>query len=159
MSSEPSVTRNETGGAAAGASGTRMTIWGAGGSAPTGRSDRARFGGDTVCFEFRRGDGVPLVIDLGSGARDLGNALVAEAKAAGRPAEVEVLLTHLHLDHVIGLPFFAPLYDSESRVTIRSSAYKTGEELERLLNVLAGPPLFPVRPLQNGSARFESFAC
>ena len=64
-------------GASSAEGGVRLTIWGAGGSAPTGRADRARFGGDTVCFEIRREapDAPPLIVDLGSAARDLGRAL------------------------------------------------------------------------------------
>jgi len=138
--------------------GMRLTIWGAGGSAATGDPSRARWGGDTVCFELRRaGSDVPLILDMGSGARQLGRALSAEAAAKGRPARAEVLLSHFHLDHVIGLPFFGPLYDAEAQVTLRSGLVGTPAELERVLSTLASSPLFPIRPLDMGAARYRCF--
>ncbi|MEO1687031.1 MAG: MBL fold metallo-hydrolase [Pseudomonadota bacterium] len=138
--------------------GMRLTIWGAGGSAATGDPSRARWGGDTVCFELRRpGSDVPLILDMGSGARQLGLHLARQAKAAGRAPRAEVLLSHFHLDHVIGMPFFAPFYDAEARVGLHSGLVGTPHELERVLTTLASSPLFPIRPLDMGAARFRCF--
>ena len=129
---------------------TLLTIWGAGGSAPTGRGERARFGGDTVCFELRREapGATPLVIDLGSAARDLGRSLMAEAEAEGRPPRVEVLLSHLHLDHVMGLPFFAPFYAKGAQVRIRCGLSPDPDHARQALSIFAAPPYFPVQPMQ-----------
>ena len=140
------------------APGLSLRLWGVGGSAPAARGARARWGGETVCFELRAGPGaVPLVVDLGSGARDLGAALAAEAEAAGRPPEVEVVLTHFHFDHVMGLPFFAPLYVPGARVTLRCGIVADGAALRDVLERLAGPPWFPVEPLEMGAPRYLAF--
>ncbi|MEM1315512.1 MAG: MBL fold metallo-hydrolase [Pseudomonadota bacterium] len=137
----------------------RLTVWGAGGSAPTGDPSRTRWGGDTVCFELRLGGAAatPLIIDMGSGARQLGRALWKEAEAAGRSAAAEVLLSHFHLDHVIGLPFFAPFYDPEAHVTVHAGTVGTPAELERTVSELCSAPFFPIRPLDMGAARFRCF--
>lgn len=137
----------------------RLTVWGAGGSAPSGDPARRRWGGDTVCFELRMGgrDAAPLIIDMGSGARQLGRALAKEADAAGRSATAEVLLSHFHLDHVIGLPFFAPFYDPEAHVIVRAGTVGTPTEVERAISGLWSSPYFPVRPLDMGAARFRCF--
>ena len=141
------------------AGGFDLRIWGCGGSVPVGRADRLRFGGDTTCFELRRlgPDAVPLIVDLGSGARDLGAALAAEASAEGRTVRAEVVFSHFHLDHVVGMPFFAPLYDPTAEVTLRAGLVPDGRALSEVLGALAAPPLFPVRPLETGAARFEIF--
>ncbi|MEM6440625.1 MAG: MBL fold metallo-hydrolase [Pseudomonadota bacterium] len=137
----------------------RLTVWGAGGSAATGDPARARWGGDTVCLEIRMGGAgtAPLIIDMGSGARQLGRLIWHEAQAAGRAPRAEVLLSHFHLDHVVGLPFFAPFYDPEAHVTVRAGIVGTPTELERTLSELCSSPYFPIRPLDMGAARFRCF--
>ena len=144
---------------ASSAQGVRLTIWGAGGSAPCGRGARARFGGDTVCFEIRRETpgALPLVIDLGSGARDLGRVLKAEAHAAGRAPEAEILLSHLHLDHIIGAPFFGPFYDRDSRIRIRCGLSPDPDLARSTLMAFAAPPLFPVEPMEMGKPDWGVF--
>lgn len=139
--------------------GVRLKVWGAGGSAPTGRAERARFGGDTVCFEIRREarGATPLVIDLGSAARDLGKALKTEATALGRPVEAEILLSHLHLDHIIGAPFFAPFYDPSSRIAIRCGLSQDPEFARDVLMAFAGPPIFPIQPIHLSEPAWEVF--
>ncbi len=140
------------------APGLSLRLWGVGGSAPAARGSRAHWGGETVCFELRAAPGAaPLVVDLGSGARALGAALAVEAEAAGRAAEVEVVLTHFHFDHVMGLPFFAPFYLPDARVTLRCGIVPDGETLREVLERLAGPPWFPVEPLAMGAARYVGF--
>lgn len=142
----------------AGRGGLVAVVWGAGGSAPAARAARARWGGETVCFEFRaRPDAQPLIVDLGSGARALGARIVSEADAAGHPPSVEVILSHFHFDHVMGMPFFAPFYRPDAEVTIRCGISRSDAALARTLRSLAGPPWFPVEPLDMGAARFVAF--
>ncbi|MDF2233317.1 MBL fold metallo-hydrolase [Albimonas sp. CAU 1670] len=146
-------------GPGASSGGVRLTVWGAGGSAPTGRAGRARFGGDTVCFEIRR-DGCgspPLIVDLGSAARDLGRTLKAEALATGRPTEAEILLSHLHLDHIIGAPFFAPFYDPASRIRIRCGLGEDSGFARDTLMAFAGPPIFPIQPIHMSEPAWDMF--
>ncbi|SFI05539.1 Phosphoribosyl 1,2-cyclic phosphodiesterase [Albimonas pacifica] len=146
-------------GASSAEGGVRLTIWGAGGSAPTGRADRARFGGDTVCFEIRREapGAPPLIVDLGSAARDLGRRLKTEALDSGRPCEAEILLSHLHLDHIMGAPFFAPFYDPASRIRIRCGLSPDPEFARDTLMAFAGPPIFPIQPIHMSEPAWDVF--
>src|SRR4026208_2529759 len=91
----------------------RLTIWGCRGSVPTPGPDTFRYGGNTSCVEVSLDDGTTLVLDAGTGIRRLGFDLVD--RGARR---VHLLLTHLHLDHLEGLRFFAPLWDEGVRLDI-----------------------------------------
>jgi phosphoribosyl 1,2-cyclic phosphodiesterase len=70
-----------------------------------------RYGGNTLCVELRCGPHL-LILDAGSGLRGFGCALAA----AGVPADADILLSHTHLDHICGLPFFAPMFDPKARL-------------------------------------------
>ncbi|MCB9732901.1 MAG: MBL fold metallo-hydrolase [Deltaproteobacteria bacterium] len=110
----------------------------------------ARYGGDTLCLELRCDD-QHILIDMGSGARRLGRGLMDDVPRAGH--EITILLSHLHTDHVIGFPFFGPLFDSRSRLTIIGDASRpvsTRDGLARLMS----EPLFPV-PLEEVPASLE----
>jgi phosphoribosyl 1,2-cyclic phosphodiesterase len=85
-----------------------------------------------------------VILDAGTGIRALGNHLVAEARAVGRHVEATVCLTHAHWDHVQGLPFFAPLYEPEARVTL-VMASGVRERVEAAVRAQMQPPAFPVR--------------
>ena len=139
--------------------GLLASVWGAGGSAPAGRASRSRWGGETVCFEFRAAPGAsPLIVDLGSGARALGAKLAEEVRnVTGTPPDLDVIITHFHFDHVMGMPFFAPFYLPGAEVRLHCGIVRSDEELESLLKSLAGPPWFPVQPLAMGAARFHAF--
>src|SRR5262245_30098260 len=84
----------------------RVTIWGCRGSIPTPGPETAGCGGNTSCVEVSLDNGAVLVLDAGTGIRRLGNAL--QERGTRR---IHLLLTHLHLDHLEGLRFFAPLFD------------------------------------------------
>ncbi len=89
-----------------------VRIWGARGSLPAPAAENVIYGSDSPCVEMRCGDHV-LVFDLGSGAESLGSLLAEEGVK-----DLDIFLSHCHLDHVLGLPFFRPLYDPE--VTART---------------------------------------
>lgn len=116
----------------------KVTLWGTRGSLPTAGPDTDHYGGNTTCVEVRGADGTLLVLDAGSGIRRLGNAV------AGTLRRVDLLLTHLHMDHVQGLGFFAPLYEPGLEVHIWGPASPTLNLHARLTRYLS-PPLFPVR--------------
>jgi len=88
--------------------------------------------------EVRLQDGSLLILDAGSGMRDLGRKLRRE-----KPASIHILLTHLHLDHLLGLGFFAPLFMTEVEVNVWGPA-STVDSLEHRLTRYMSPPLFPV---------------
>jgi phosphoribosyl 1,2-cyclic phosphodiesterase len=115
----------------------RVKFWGTRGSLASPGPDTARYGGNTACVEVRGEDGSVLVLDAGTGIRRLGTGL-------GTPSRVDLLLTHLHMDHVQGLGFFAPLYVPGLEVHIWGPA-STTLGLRARLGRYMSPPLFPVR--------------
>jgi phosphoribosyl 1,2-cyclic phosphodiesterase len=114
-----------------------VRFWGVRGSIPSPGADTAVVGGNTSCVEVI-GGGTRLVLDAGSGLRALGDSLVAE----GAHQSTFILLSHVHWDHVMGLPFFTPLYMKGSRITI--AAGPTGVLLRDVLKRQMSAPMFPV---------------
>jgi phosphoribosyl 1,2-cyclic phosphodiesterase len=94
---------------------TRVKFWGVRGSIPTPGAGTVRYGGNTSCIEVRVG-GQIIILDAGTGLRPLGTALLAEFD--GKPLNLTLLLTHTHWDHIQGLPFFGPIYNSRCRLKI-----------------------------------------
>ncbi|WP_118134169.1 MBL fold metallo-hydrolase [Oceanicella sp. SM1341] len=116
----------------------RLRVWGCRGSLPVPDPAMRRYGGDTTCFELVGPEGKGLVIDCGSGLRGLGQSMLSAPKA-----RTDILLSHSHFDHLIGLGFFMPLVTGQSEVTIW-----TGQEpgtVREALERLYGPPLWPIR--------------
>jgi len=116
----------------------RLTIWGCRGSVPTPGPDTVRYGGNTSCVEVSLDDGTVLVLDAGTGIRQLGFDLLE--RGARR---VHLLLTHLHLDHLEGLRFFAPLWDERVTLDIWGPPSPLLSLRERVARSFS-PPLFPI---------------
>jgi phosphoribosyl 1,2-cyclic phosphodiesterase len=115
----------------------RVSLFGTRGSVAAPGAETARYGGNTSSIEVRHDDGTVLVLDAGTGIRPLA------AKLRPDIARIDILLTHLHMDHIQGLGFFAPLYNPAIDVHIwgpGSSTLSLGGRLARYLS----PPLFPV---------------
>jgi phosphoribosyl 1,2-cyclic phosphodiesterase len=91
--------------------GISVRFWGVRGSLPTPGPSTLRYGGNTLCVELRCGPHL-LMLDAGSGAREFGEHLAA----SGVPVDADILLSHTHLDHICGLPFFAPMFDPKARI-------------------------------------------
>lgn len=85
----------------------RVRFWGTRGSLAKPGPATVRYGGNTACVEVRAADGTLIVLDCGTGAHELGQALVASGE---RPIRGHLLFTHTHWDHIQGFPFFAPLF-------------------------------------------------
>jgi phosphoribosyl 1,2-cyclic phosphodiesterase len=115
-----------------------LTLWGTRGSLASPGPRTARYGGNTACVELRSADRSLAVLDAGTGIRPLGASL------DGGPKRIDILLSHLHMDHVQGLGFFGPLYDPETEVHIWGPPSTTLALRERLGRYLS-PPLFPVQ--------------
>ncbi len=115
----------------------KVTLWGTRGSLASAGARTARYGGNTSCVQVESADGRLLVLDAGTGIRGLG-ARGLETK------RVDLLLTHLHMDHIQGLGFFGPLYTPGSEVHIWGPASTTLPLREQVGRYLS-PPLFPVR--------------
>ncbi len=121
-----------------------VEFFGVRGSTPSCDPEIIGFGGNTSCVLVSVPDEDPIVLDLGTGLRSLGLNLTAKADIAqSEPMAVTALLTHLHWDHVQGLPFFAPILRDDFEMTIVGPP-QVGSGLERAIREFMCPPLFPV---------------
>ena len=116
----------------------RITIWGCRGSIPTPGPETVRYGGNTSCLEVLAPDGSVLVLDAGTGIRSLGLELERR-----RTRRIHLFLTHLHLDHLEGLRFFAPLWDDGVEIDVWGPPSPTMSLRARIARIFS-PPLFPV---------------
>jgi phosphoribosyl 1,2-cyclic phosphodiesterase len=115
----------------------QVRLWGTRGSVAVPGVETARYGGNTSCVEVRHADGTLLILDAGTGIRRLGSSLDANLR------RVDVLLSHLHMDHIQGLGFFDPLHDPDIEVHLWGPGSPTQDLWTRLARYLS-PPLFPV---------------
>ena len=128
--------------AALDAAGPRLTVkfWGTRGSIPTPGPRTIRYGGNTACVEVRCGSTI-LMLDCGTGAREMGLALQREFK--GHPVEVSIFVGHTHWDHIQGFPFFMPAYVPGTRLTIHSLR-GSDKSLEKIFTGQMDSSYFPV---------------
>lgn len=115
-----------------------LKIWGCRGSVPTPSPDTATYGGNTSCVEVLFDDEAALVLDAGTGIRALGIDLVSRGIR-----HIHLFLTHLHLDHLEGLRFFAPLWDDRVSLEIWGPRSPVANLRDRILRSFS-PPLFPL---------------
>ena len=120
----------------------RLRFWGTRGSIATPGASTIRYGGNTACVELRGPGDELLVFDAGTGLRELGQRLLRDN--GGQPLRVHLLISHLHWDHIQGLPFFRPAFDPRNRLTIYGPAQKRRQRLRRLLGIGMDDPFFPV---------------
>ena len=90
----------------------KVKFWGTRGSIPVPGADTTMYGGNTTCVEVTPDAGKTIIIDAGTGIRALGEKLIAENNIN----DIYLLLTHIHWDHVLGFPFFNPIYDPSTRI-------------------------------------------
>jgi phosphoribosyl 1,2-cyclic phosphodiesterase len=122
-----------------------VTFWGVRGSIPTPGYETARFGGNTLCVEVALPEcGRTIVIDAGSGIRRLGHDLMTRPGRVPRVA-LDLFLTHTHLDHILGLPFFQPLYQSDTQVSLYGPVTSSEDGLKRVIGGQLSYQYFPVR--------------
>ncbi len=114
----------------------KITLWGVRGSIPTSGPDTKFYGGNTPCIEVSE-DGWTLILDAGSGMQRLNSSINLQQN------RVDILLTHLHFDHIQGLGFFKVLFNPEMEVHIWGPA-STSNSLRSRLGRYFSPPLFPV---------------
>ena len=115
-----------------------VRCWGARGSIPVSGPEYVRYGGDSTCIEIRSKSGEVIVIDAGSGIRRLGNRLLEE-----ECYDFSLIFTHSHWDHVLGFPFFKPIYSDKTNVNLYGCSFSQGN-MEKLLGHTMSPPYFPV---------------
>jgi phosphoribosyl 1,2-cyclic phosphodiesterase len=117
-----------------------VRFWGVRGSIATPGPATARYGGNTSSLEVRCGARL-MLFDAGTGLRFLGNALLPEA-----PLDTDLYLTHTHFDHVCGLPFFKPFFQSQNSFRLWAGHLGEGLTLQRVMREFMMAPLFPVPP-------------
>jgi phosphoribosyl 1,2-cyclic phosphodiesterase len=116
----------------------RLRLWGVRGGIATPGANTIRYGGNTACVELRCGAHL-LILDAGTGLRGLGQHLAAN------PGQIsaDLLISHAHLDHICGLPFFQPHYDPTARLRIWGGHFGQPDALAQALAVSWSPPLMP----------------
>ena len=118
-----------------------VTFWGVRGGIACPGPAYAGYGGNTACVELRCG-GRTIVFDAGTGIRRFGEALVAE----GRDRDLDLMISHTHIDHVIGLPFFAPAFRPATTIRLWTGHLEPQAHLRTAIAQLMTPPLFPTTP-------------
>jgi phosphoribosyl 1,2-cyclic phosphodiesterase len=116
----------------------QIKFWGVRGSIASPGPETAGVGGNTSCVEVRCG-AARFILDAGTGVRRLGEALMAEG-----PVRATLLLSHLHWDHIQGLPFFVPAYLPSTKLAVIGSTHGVGTLMDTLAAQMAAPN-FPVR--------------
>jgi phosphoribosyl 1,2-cyclic phosphodiesterase len=118
----------------------RIKFWGTRGSIAVPGRQTIRYGGNTTCLEITLESGRVVIVDAGTGIRALGDKLAAE----NEKLDVHLLVTHIHWDHVLGFPYFTPLYKSNSRILI--DGYPTCVNgLRNTFDNKMGDGFFPVK--------------
>ncbi len=117
-----------------------VRFWGVRGSYPAPGPQTIRHGGNTTCVEVQAGTHI-LILDAGSGIIRLGKELLQRTK--GEALNVSLFITHGHGDHLLGFPFFTPLFDPHARISIFGPRL-AGQSIEQLVTPIMSPPYFPV---------------
>lgn len=128
----------------------KITFWGVRGSYPVPGAATVRYGGQTSCVELRSESGGCLIIDAGTGMRALGQKLSREG---GVPRQFHVLLSHVHWDHIQGLPFFEPAYIPGNRIAVYA-LLTAADELDQVIGGITRHEFFPM-PLERVPAQFQ----
>jgi phosphoribosyl 1,2-cyclic phosphodiesterase len=117
----------------------KIHCWGARGSIPVSGQEYDTYGGDTPCIEIRSGNDEIIIIDCGTGVRRLGKKLVEEGRR-----QLNILFTHAHWDHVIGFPFFMPLYIPGTKIDFYGCPFAQ-KSVRSILSKTMEAPYFPVK--------------
>lgn len=115
-----------------------VRCWGARGSIAVSGPQFVKYGGDTACMEVRSAEDDILIIDAGTGIRRLGNALIKEGRY-----EYSMLFTHSHWDHILGFPFFKPLHQEQTKISLFGCPMEQGN-MQMLVAKTMAAPYFPV---------------
>ena len=120
----------------------RIKFWGVRGSIPVCGIDFIKYGGDTACVEVRDEKGRLSVVDAGTGIRLLGKRILADRETSCR-----MFLTHSHWDHIMGFPFFSPLYRKGFAIDLAGCPTAVDDVRNMIANIMRAPN-FPVSPIR-----------
>jgi len=115
-----------------------VRCWGARGSISVSGKEYLKYGGDTTCIEIQTRQEEVIIVDAGSGIRRLGNRLLEE-----RRFECTLIFTHAHWDHLLGFPFFKPIYHSGMRLTLLGCPF-VQTSVQEMVSRIMTPPNFPL---------------
>jgi phosphoribosyl 1,2-cyclic phosphodiesterase len=115
-----------------------IRCWGARGSIPVSGKEYLKYGGSTTCLEVRTNNDDIIIVDAGSGIRKLGNKLLSEGRY-----KYSILFTHSHWDHLIGFPFFKPLYVDGTHINLYGCP-RTQKSIKEMVSRVMIRPNFPV---------------
>ncbi len=123
----------------------KIKFWGVRGSIPSPGPLTIKYGGNTPCLELRFNEIDRLIIiDAGSGIRELGNYMMSRDLARG-PIKADIYLTHTHWDHIMGFPFFTPIYIPTTKLCVYGPVTHEKETLENIVGGQMTYRYFPVR--------------
>jgi phosphoribosyl 1,2-cyclic phosphodiesterase len=126
----------------------KIKFWGVRGSIPSPGPEFVKYGGNTLCVEVcLEGLDRLIIIDAGSGLRLLGNQLMSKQDSE-KPFRVDIFLTHTHLDHILGFPFFAPIFQHSTRLNIYGPVTCEEDSLEAVLGGQLSYRYFPIRQVE-----------
>jgi len=129
----------------------KLRFWGVRGSFAMSGREFLRYGGNTTSVELVTDGGQRLLIDLGTGATELGKQLMAGEFGKGK-GSLPILLSHTHLDHIQGLPFFTPFFIKGNEIRILGASPSSGSSLESTLQNQLAPHYSPLNGLENLAA-------
>ncbi len=115
-----------------------IKCWGSRGSIPVSGKDHVKYGGDTTCLEIRTKSDDIIIVDAGTGIRRLGNKLIQENRF-----KYKLIFTHAHWDHVMGFPFFRPIYNKDCEIRMYRCPFPT--YVKKMLSKIMAYPHFPVK--------------
>lgn len=115
-----------------------IKCWGSRGSIPVSGKDHVKYGGDTTCLEIRTKSDDTIIVDAGTGIRRLGNRLIEEKRF-----KYNLIFTHAHWDHVMGFPFFRPIYDKNFEIRMYRCPFPS--YVKKMLSNVMAYPHFPVK--------------
>lgn len=116
-----------------------IKFYGVRGSVPVCGRDFIKYGGNTTCISIEDEKGDLLIIDCGTGIKNLGKEVVKR-----NIRKIHIVFTHQHWDHILGFPFFAPIYDKRNEIIITGCSYTT-DDLRAIISKIMQPPGFPVK--------------
>jgi len=130
----------------------KVRFWGVRGSIPSPGPKTMRVGGNTTCLEILPGDGQHMIVDAGTGIRELGLDLMARGTAG--KLKTNLFLSHTHWDHIHGFPFFVPAFIPGNRIALYGPVNALNESLKEIMTKQMHYSYFPV-PLHHLGAKMS----
>lgn len=122
----------------------KVKFWGVRGSLPCPGPTTARYGGNTACIQIKLDQDYQIIIDSGTGIRELSASLLSDPEVK-KPLKIFLFLTHTHWDHIMGFPFFTPIYIPNAEITIHGPVSFEDEPLDKVIGGQLTYRYFPIR--------------